>query len=154
MLPLFQTFGKTIVHEGGPGAGQHTKMMNQIAIASGMIGVCESLIYAYRAGLDVERALETISGGAAGSWSLTNYAPRILRGDFAPGFKVEHFIKDLGIALAEAAGMDLALPGLALAHQLYVAVRAQGHGQLGTHALVKALASLSDLDLNFDTATA
>jgi 3-hydroxyisobutyrate dehydrogenase len=154
VLPLFQTFGKTIVHEGGPAAGQHTKMMNQIAIASGMIGVCESLIYAYRAGLDVERALETISGGAAGSWSLTNYAPRILRGDFAPGFKVEHFIKDLGIALAEAARMDLALPGLALAHQLYIAVRAQGHGQLGTHALVKALASLSDLDLNFDTATA
>lgn len=149
VLPLFQTFGQTIVHEGGPGAGQHTKMANQIAIASGMIGVCECLLYAYRAGLDVQRVLDTISGGAAGSWSLTNYAPRILRGDFAPGFKVEHFIKDLGIALAESARMDLALPGLALAHQLYVAVRAEGHGQLGTHALVKALASLSDVDLSF-----
>jgi 3-hydroxyisobutyrate dehydrogenase len=152
--PLFRTFGQTIVHEGGPGAGQHTKMMNQVAIASGMIGVCEALLYAYRAGLDVERALDTISGGAAGSWSLTNYAPRILRGDFAPGFKVDHFIKDLGIALAEAARMDLALPGLALAHQLYVAVRAQGHGQLGTHSLVMALASLSDLDPCLGTAPA
>ena len=152
VLPLFQTFGQTIVHEGGPGAGQHTKMANQVAIASGMIGVCECLLYAYRAGLDVQRVLDTISGGAAGSWSLTNYAPRVLRGDFAPGFKVEHFIKDLGIALAEAARMNLALPGLALAQQLYVAVRAQGHGQLGTHALVKALASLSDLDPSFDAA--
>jgi 3-hydroxyisobutyrate dehydrogenase len=144
--PLFEKLGQTIVLEGGPGAGQHTKMVNQIAIASGMIGVCEALLYAYRAGLDVGRVLETISGGAAGSWSLTNYAPRVLRGDFAPGFKVDHFVKDLGIALAEAGRMKLALPGLALAQQLYVAVQAQGHGQLGTHALVKALASLSAVD--------
>jgi 3-hydroxyisobutyrate dehydrogenase len=144
--PLLEKLGQTIVLEGGPGAGQHTKMVNQIAIASGMIGVCEALLYASRAGLDVGRVLETISGGAAGSWSLTNYAPRVLRGDFAPGFKVDHFVKDLGIALAEAARMRLALPGLALAQQLYVAVQAQGHGQLGTHALVKALASLSAVD--------
>jgi 3-hydroxyisobutyrate dehydrogenase len=144
--PLLEKLGQTVVLEGGPGAGQHTKMVNQIAIASGMIGVCEALLYAYRAGLDVGRVLETISGGAAGSWSLTNYAPRVLRGDFAPGFKVDHFVKDLGIALAEAARMRLALPGLALAQQLYVAVQAQGHGQLGTHALVKALANLSAVD--------
>jgi 3-hydroxyisobutyrate dehydrogenase len=144
--PLLEKLGQTIVLEGGPGAGQHTKMVNQIAIASGMIGVCEALLYAYRAGLDVGRVLETISGGAAGSWSLTNYAPRVLRGDFAPGFKVDHFVKDLGIALSEAARMRLALPGLALAQQLYVAVQAQGHGQLGTHSLVKALASLSAVD--------
>ena len=148
--PLLQKLGTTIVHEGGPGAGQHTKMVNQIAIASGMVGVCEALLYAHRAGLDVGRVMETISGGAAGSWSLTNYGPRILRSDFAPGFKVDHFIKDLGIALDEAARMNLALPGLALAHQLYVAVRAQGSGQLGTHALVKALASMSDVDAGFD----
>jgi 3-hydroxyisobutyrate dehydrogenase len=154
VLPLLRKLGTAIVHEGGPGAGQHTKMVNQIAIASGMVGVCEALLYAHRAGLDVGRVMETISGGAAGSWSLTNYGPRILRADFAPGFKVDHFIKDLGIALGEAARMNLALPGLALAHQLYVAVRAQGYGQLGTHALVKALASLSDVDASFDLDTA
>jgi 3-hydroxyisobutyrate dehydrogenase len=144
--PLLEKLGQTIVLEGGPGAGQHTKMVNQIAIASGMIGVCEALLYAYRAGLDVGRVLETISGGAAGSWSLTNYAPRVLRGDFAPGFKVDHFVKDLRIALDEAARMKLPLPGLALAQQLYVAVQANGHGQLGTHALVKALAALAAVD--------
>jgi 3-hydroxyisobutyrate dehydrogenase len=146
VLPLLETFGKTIVHQGGPGAGQHTKMVNQIAIASGMVGMCEALLYAHRSGLDVARVLETISGGAAGSWSLTNYAPRILRGDFAPGFKIDHFVKDLGIALSEAERMNLSLPGLALANQLYVAAKAQGHGQLGTHALVTALASLSGID--------
>jgi 3-hydroxyisobutyrate dehydrogenase len=147
VLPLFEKLGQKVVLEGGPGAGQHTKMMNQVAIAGGMIGVCEALLYAHRAGLDLERALDTISGGAAGSWSLTNYAPRILRGDFEPGFKIDHFLKDLGIALAEAARMDVALPGLALADQLYRAARAQGYGQKGTHALIRALASLSDVAL-------
>jgi 3-hydroxyisobutyrate dehydrogenase len=146
VLPLFETLGQTIVLEGGPGAGQHTKMTNQIAIASGMIGICEALLYAHRAGLDLERALDTISGGAAGSWSLTNYAPRILRGDLEPGFKIDHFLKDLGIALAEAARMNLALPGTSLAHELYLAARGQGYGQRGTQALVAALAGLSGLD--------
>ena len=147
VLPLFEKLGQKIVLEGGPGAGQHTKMMNQIAIASGMIGVCEALLYAHRAGLDLERALDTISGGAAGSWSLTNYAPRILRGDLEPGFKIDHFLKDLGIALAEAARMDVALPGLALADQLYRAARAQGYGQKGTHALAALLANVSGVEL-------
>ena len=137
--PLFEVLGRTIVHQGGPGAGQHAKMVNQIAIATGMVGVCEALLYAQRAGLDVATVLETISGGAAGSWSLSNLAPRTLRGDFEPGFKVDHFIKDLGIALAEARRMDLALPGLALAEQLYVATRAHGRGRSGTHALLLAL---------------
>ena len=145
-LPLFEKLGKTVVLQGGPGAGQHTKMVNQLAIASGMIGVCEALLYAYRAGLDVERVLETIGGGAAGSWSLANYAPRALKGDFAPGFRVEHFIKDLGIALEEARRMNLALPGAALANQLYVAATAQGYGQLGTHSLLLALARISDVE--------
>jgi 3-hydroxyisobutyrate dehydrogenase len=145
-LPLLQKLGKTIVHQGGPGAGQHTKMMNQIAIASKMIGVCEALLYAYRAGLDLEKALETISGGAAGSWALSNLAPRILKGDLEPGFKIDHFLKDLGIALAEARRMELALPGLALAEQLYLAARAQGYGEKGTHALIAPLARLSGLD--------
>ncbi len=141
--PLFERLGRMAVHEGGPGAGQHTKMVNQIAIAGGMIGVCEALLYAHRAGLDVETVLGTISGGAAGSWSLSNLAPRTLRGDFAPGFKIDHFVKDLGIALAEARRMNLALPGLALAEQLYVAAAGQGRGQRGTHALLLALAELS-----------
>ena len=141
--PLFEVLGKTITHSGEAGAGQHTKMMNQIAIASGMIGLCEALLYAHRAGLDVERALDTIKGGAAGSWSLSNYGPRILSGDFAPGFRIEHFIKDLGIALAESRRMNLSLPGTALAEQLYIAARAQGLGLEGTHALALALAQVS-----------
>ncbi len=143
--PLLELLGKTIVHQGGPGAGQHTKMVNQILIASGMIGVCEALLYAYKAGLDLETVLAAVSGGAAGSWSLTNYAPRMLKGDFEPGFLVEHFIKDIEIALAEARRMDLALPGLALAHELYLALRAQGDGRKGTQALLLALARLSNV---------
>jgi 3-hydroxyisobutyrate dehydrogenase len=144
--PLFELLGKTIVLQGPPGAGQHTKMVNQILIATGMVGVCEALLYAYRAGLDLERVLMSVSGGAAGSWSLSNYAPRILSGDLEPGFFVEHFIKDMEIALGEARRLDLALPGLALAHELYLALRAQGGGRKGTQALILALARLSDVD--------
>jgi 3-hydroxyisobutyrate dehydrogenase len=146
LRPLFDLLGTTIVHQGPAGAGQHAKMVNQILIATGMIGVCEALLYAYRAGLDLERVLASVSGGAAGSWSLSNYAPRMLRGDFEPGFFVEHFIKDMEIALAEARRLNLALPGLALAHELYLALRAQGGGRNGTQALVLALAKLSDVD--------
>ncbi len=144
--PLLETFGQTILRQGGPGAGQHTKMVNQILIATGMIGVCEALLYGYRAGLDLDRVLESVASGAAGSWSLTNYGPRMLSGDFAPGFTVDHFVKDMGIALAEAERMQLSLPGLALAKQLYVALQAQGSGRKGTHSLVLAVASLSDVD--------
>jgi len=136
-------FGSRAVHQGPAGSGQHTKMVNQILIASGMVGVCEALLYGYKAGLDLERVLESVSSGAAGSWSLSNLGPRVLAGDFAPGFFVEHFIKDMGIALAEAERLGLALPGLALAQQLYRAVQAQGHGRSGTHALQLALAALS-----------
>ena len=143
--PLFETMGRTIVRQGDAGAGQHAKMVNQILISTLMIGVCEGLLYAYRAGLDLETVLEAVSGGAAGSWSLTNYAPRMLRGDFEPGFFVEHFIKDMEIALGEARRMNLALPGLALAHELYLALRAQGGGRKGTQALLLALARLSDV---------
>jgi 3-hydroxyisobutyrate dehydrogenase len=143
-LPLLSVLGRTITLQGEPGSGQHTKMMNQIAIASGMIGVCESLLYAHRAGLDVEQALETIKDGAAGSWSLSNYGPRLLRGDLEPGFRIEHFLKDLGIALSEARRMNLALPGTALAEQLYLAARSQGLAANGTQALAVALARLSN----------
>ncbi len=141
--PLLECLGKTIVHQGPAGAGQHTKMVNQILIATNMIGVCEALLYAHRAGLDPTTVLQSVGGGAAASWSLNNLGPRIIARDFEPGFFVEHFIKDMGIALEEARRMNLALPGLALANQLYVAVRAQGYGRKGTQALTLALDRLS-----------
>jgi len=146
LRPCFEALGKTIIHQGGPGAGQHTKMVNQTLIASNMIGVCEAMLYAYKAGLDLNRVLESVAPGAAGSWSLSNLAPRMIANNFDPGFFVEHFIKDMGIALSEANRMGIALPGMALAKQLYEALKAQGHGRDGTHALLLALASLSGID--------
>ncbi|MEX0725725.1 MAG: NAD(P)-dependent oxidoreductase [Planctomycetaceae bacterium] len=144
--PCWQAMGKTVVHQGPAGSGQHTKMVNQILIASNMIGVCEALLYGYKAGLDLPTVLQSVGSGAAGSWSLSNLGPRIMNNNFDPGFFVEHFIKDMGIALAEAKRMKLALPGLALSHQLYVALQAQGHGRDGTHALQLALAKLANVD--------
>jgi 3-hydroxyisobutyrate dehydrogenase len=146
LQPCWEAMGKTIVHQGPPGAGQHTKMVNQILIATNMIGVCEALLYGYRAGLDLETVMKSVASGAAGSWSLSNLGPRIIAGNFDPGFFVEHFIKDMGIALAEARRMNLSLPGLALANQLYIALAAQGHHRDGTQALLLALASLSGID--------
>jgi 3-hydroxyisobutyrate dehydrogenase len=146
VMPLFQAMGKRIMHQGGPGAGQHTKMSNQIVIAGTMVGVCESLVYGYKAGLRLEALVDCIRGGAAACWALDNLAPRVIKRDFAPGFFVEHFIKDMGIALAEAEQMGIALPGLALVHQLYLAVRAQGHGRAGTQALVLALEEMSKIN--------
>jgi len=146
VMPCFEAMGKTIVHQGGPGAGQHTKMVNQVVIASTMVGVCEGLLYGYRAGLDLPTVLRSIASGAAGSWSLSNLAPRILDNRFDPGFFVEHFVKDMGIALEESKRMGLALPGLALAHQLYLSLVALGHARDGTHALELALAAMSGID--------
>ncbi len=146
LKPCWDAMGKTIVHQGGPGAGQHTKMVNQILIATNMIGVCESLLYAHRAGLDLNTVMQSVASGAAGSWSLSHLGPRIIQNNFDPGFFVEHFLKDMRIALDEADRMGLALPGLALAKQLYQALQAQGHGRKGTHALQLALAALSGLD--------
>jgi len=146
LAPCWQAMGQTIIRQGGPGAGQHAKMVNQVLIASNMVGVCEGLLYGYRAGLDLPTLLRAVGSGAAASWSLGNLGPRILDGRFEPGFFVEHLLKDLGIALAEAKRMRLALPGLALAEQLYVALAAQGHARQGTHALMLALASLSGID--------
>ncbi|MEE9252548.1 MAG: NAD(P)-dependent oxidoreductase [Thermodesulfobacteriota bacterium] len=145
VMPLLELLGDKIVYQGGPGSGQHTKMCNQITVAGMMIGVCEGLVYAYRAGLDVETVLTSIRGGAASSWALDNLAPRMLKRDFEPGFFVEHFIKDMGIALAEAQKMNLSLPGLALVNQLYVAVSAKGHGRSGTQALILALEEISGI---------
>lgn len=146
LTPLFELMGKTIVHQGPAGAGQHTKMVNQILIATNMIGVCEALLYGYKAGLDLNQVMQSVGSGAAGSWSLNNLGPRMIAGNFEPGFFVEHFLKDMGIALAESRRMNLALPGLALAEQLYRAVQAQGLGRRGTHALLLALAQLSQVD--------
>jgi 3-hydroxyisobutyrate dehydrogenase len=146
LRPLFETMGKTIVYQGPAGSGQHTKMVNQILISSNMIGVCEALLYGYKAGLDLNTVMQSVSSGAAGSWSLANLGARMIAGNFEPGFFVEHFLKDMGIALAESRRMNLALPGLALAEQLYRAVQAQGFGRKGTQALLLALADLSRSD--------
>jgi 3-hydroxyisobutyrate dehydrogenase len=146
VMPCFETFGKTIVHQGPAGAGQHTKMVNQTLIASGMIGVCEALVYAHRAGLDLPTVLRSVGSGAAGSWSLSHLAPRMIDGDFDPGFYVEHFVKDMGIALAESRQMNLCLPGLALAEQLYQSLVAHGGGRDGTQALIRTVAELSAVD--------
>lgn len=143
--PIFEAMGKTIVHQGAPGAGQHTKMVNQILISSNMIAVCEGLLYGYKAGLDLETVFKSVTVGAAGSKALEVLGPRMLARNFEPGFYVEHFIKDMGIALAEAEKMNLSLPGLALAKQLYEAVRAQGYGRKGTHALLLALEHLNGI---------
>ena len=145
VTPIFEAMGKTIIHQGNAGAGQHTKMVNQILIASNMIAVCEGLLYGYKAGLDLETVFKSVSVGAAGSKALEVLGPRMLARNFEPGFYVEHFIKDMGIALAEAEKMSLALPGLALAKQLYEAVRAQGYGRKGTQALLMALETLSGI---------
>jgi len=136
-LPILQRLGKTIVHTGGPGTGQHTKMCNQLVIASTIMGVCEGLAYARSAGLDPEVVLQCISGGAAGSFQLAVMGPKIVRGDFAPGFMIEHFLKDLSIALAEADRLRLQLPGAEQARKLYAQLVEQGHAREGTQALAR-----------------
>jgi 3-hydroxyisobutyrate dehydrogenase len=141
--PLLDLMGGTVVHQGPAGAGQHTKLTNQIVVAGNLVAVCEALLYATRAGLDVETVLASISGGAASSWALANLAPRIVAGDFAPGFFVDHFVKDMAIVLDEAARLQLTLPGLELVHQLAVALQAQGRGRDGTQSLLLALEALS-----------
>ncbi|WP_447968933.1 NAD(P)-dependent oxidoreductase [Nitrospira sp. M1] len=145
--PVLCVFGKSVIHQGGPGSGQHTKLCNQIVIAGTMVGVCEALVYGYQAGLDLHTMLGSIRGGAAACWTLENLAPRMLERNFDPGFLVDHFIKDMGIALEESTRMGLRLPGLALVHQLYLAVQAHGRGHMGTHALLLGLEHLSDVQL-------
>ncbi|WP_159887595.1 NAD(P)-dependent oxidoreductase [Paenibacillus puerhi] len=136
--PLLELMGTNIVLQGKAGSGQHTKMCNQIAIASNMMGVCEALAYAKASGLDPQTVLKSIETGAAGSWSLSNLAPRIIDGNFEPGFYVKHFIKDMGIALEAAKDMGLDLPGLALAESLYQRLADMGYAEKGTQALYKA----------------
>ncbi|MGI9013887.1 MAG: NAD(P)-dependent oxidoreductase [Phycisphaerales bacterium] len=137
VLPIFDILGKTVVHQGLPGAGQHTKMVNQILVAASMIGACEGLHYAEAAGLDLSRVIESVGSGAAGSWTINTLGPRMIAGDFEPGFFVEHFVKDLGIALEEASAMHLDLPGLALAQRLYeTLLKEAGMGRKGTQSLL------------------
>ncbi len=146
LQPCWEIMGQTIVRQGGPGAGQHTKMVNQVLIASNMIGVCEGLLYGYKAGLDLETVMQSVGSGAAGSWSLSNLGTRIIDNNFDPGFFVEHFVKDMGIALDESKRMGLSMPGLALAQQLYLSLMALGHERDGTQALELALSSMAGID--------
>ena len=143
-LPLLERLGRTLRHQGGPGAGQHTKLVNQILIAHTIQGVSSALLYAQRAGLDPAHVLESVGGGAAASWQLETLGPRMLARDFAPGFFVEHFIKDLRIALRAARELGLSLPGLELGEALYAKLAALGHGRDGTQALLIAREALAE----------
>ena len=147
VLPFFKLMGKNIAYMGKAGAGQHTKMSNQILIATTMIGVVESLLYAYRAGNDLSEVISVIGKGAAGCWSINNLGPRIVDGNFDPGFYIKHFIKDMGIALQEAKQMNLSLPGLALAYQFYISATAMGLENLGTQGLYKVFAKMNGIEL-------
>jgi 3-hydroxyisobutyrate dehydrogenase len=144
--PFWKAMGSKWIRHGDAGAGQRAKLANQTLVGMNMIGVCESLLYAHRAGLDLNAVLESVSSGAAGSWALSNLAPRIVRGDFAPGFFVEHLIKDLEILLDECRRMNLHLPGVELAERLFKEVAAQGHGRDGTQSLIFALAAMNGVD--------
>lgn len=146
VTPLFEAFGKNMVHQGKTGAGQHAKMCNQIVLAASLLGVCEALVYGIKSGLNLNSLLESISKGAAACWSLDVLAPKLVKGDYAPGFSIDNFVKDLAIALEEAEAMRIALPGLALAKQLYVSVQAMGKGSYGNQALYLALEKLANMD--------
>jgi 3-hydroxyisobutyrate dehydrogenase len=143
--PLFEFMGKNIAYMGAAGAGQHTKMCNQILIAGTMIGTVESLLYAHRMGMDMDAVIDVIGQGAASSWSINNLGRRIAKNDFNPGFFIKHFVKDMGIALAEAQRVNLSLPGLAMVHQFYIAAMAMGHENLGTQGIYRVLAQLNNV---------
>lgn len=145
VLPYFEAMGKNIKWMGEAGAGQHCKMANQILIAGTMIGTVESLLYAAKTGMDLDEVIDVIGSGAAGSWSINNLGRRIAKKDFDPGFFIKHFVKDMGIALEEAAAINLSLPGLALANQFYVAAKAQGLENLGTQGLYKVFEAMNDV---------
>ena len=142
LMPIWNLLGKTIVYHGTAGSGQHAKMVNQTLIAGNMLGLCEALVYAHHAGLDMDKVLQSVSTGAAGSWSLSNLAPRILRNDFAPGFMIEHFLKDLRIVLEESKRMKFTLRGVVLAEELYAAAVEQGYAKDGTQGLYRLWNSL------------
>ncbi|MEX0930036.1 MAG: NAD(P)-dependent oxidoreductase [Balneolales bacterium] len=144
--PLFDLMGENIAYMGGPGKGQHTKMSNQVLIAGTMIGVIESLLYAYKAGMDLEEVIAVIGKGAASSWSVNNLGVKIARGDYEPGFFIKHFVKDMRIALDESRRMQLSLPGLALAEQFYTSAMSLGYEDSGTQGLYKVFEKLNGLE--------
>ena len=146
LMPLWKLMGATYVFHGSAGSGQHAKMVNQILIGSSMVGLCEAMLYAKQAGLDPELVLKSVSTGAAGSWTLSNLTPRILKGDFAPGFFVDHFVKDLSIAIDEAENLGLKLPGLSNAKRAYEYLQSLGHGSSGTQSLILAIAKQNGID--------
>ena len=146
LLPIWKLLGTTCVFHGSAGSGQHAKMVNQILIASSMVGLCEAMLYAKQTGLDAERVLKSVSSGAAGSWALSNLTPRILKGDFAPGFFVDHIVKDLGIAIEEAEKTGLQLPGLSNARKAYETLQTMGHGSSGTQSLILSMAKQNGID--------
>jgi 3-hydroxyisobutyrate dehydrogenase len=145
-LPLFELMGENIKLMGGAGKGQHTKMSNQILIAGNMIGAVESMLYTYKAGMDMHEVIDVIGKGAASSFTINALGRRIADGDYDPGFYIKHFVKDMGIALAEAKRMNLSLPGLSLVHQFYVSAIALGWEDLGTQGLYKVLEKMNGLD--------
>jgi len=146
LMPIWKVIGTNYVHQGPAGSGQHTKVVNQILIAASMVGLCESMLYAKQSGLDPTNVLKSVSAGAAGSWSLTNLTPRILRGDFAPGFFVDHIVKDLGIAIEEADSLELDLPGLVHARKMYAYLQTLDHGSSGTQSLILAIAKMNGVE--------
>jgi len=146
LMPLWKLMGATYVFHGSAGSGQHAKMVNQILIGSSMVGLCEAMLYAKQAGLDPELVLKSVSTGAAGSWTLSNLTPRILKRDFAPGFFVDHFVKDLSIAIDEAEKLGLKLPGLSNAKRAYEYLQSLGHGSSGTQSLILAIAKQNGID--------
>lgn len=150
-MPVFQALGKTIVHMGPHGAGQATKLANQIAVVLNNLGVSEALVFAAAQGLDLSKVREVIAGGAGGSWAMANYAPKILAGDFAPGFMVDLQQKDLRLALDAAYAAKASLPGTALTHALYTALQQDGGGREGNHSLIKAIERLSGVEARTKT---
>jgi 3-hydroxyisobutyrate dehydrogenase len=144
-LPILQAMGKKVVRMGDSGAGQLTKLANQILVAGNMIGVCECLVFAKKAGLDQKKVIDSLSAGAASSWSLVNLGPKAVDGDFAPGFKVKLLQKDLKLVLASANELSVSLPGSSMGHQLYNALEAAGRGEEGTQALIRVFEELAGI---------
>jgi 3-hydroxyisobutyrate dehydrogenase len=141
--PFLEKLGKSIIHQGPAGAGQHTKLCNQIVVAGTIIGVCESLFYGQRAGLNLETMLQSIRGGAAACWTLDNLAPRVLQRNFEPGFFIDHFVKDMALVLDECRRMQIDLPGLRTVHEIYTHAQALGYGSKGTHGLYLAMEEMN-----------
>jgi len=145
-MPLFEALGKTIVHIGDHGAGQACKLANQIAVAINNLGVSEALVFAASQGIDLEKTRQVIAGGAGSSWAMQNYAPKMLAGDFRPGFMIDLQQKDLRIVLENASADHVSVPGAALVHELYNALQRDGGGREGNHALIKVIEKLSGIE--------